>query len=176
MADRKYNNKTAFYQAKKYVAKIFAELHVVPEFTPLQHKTIESKPFEPKRAAEIYVDGEYIGVIGEFKNSVKNEFKLADYLAGFEIDLDLLLSKQNPSPKINLTKKEQRDLTVATDKTYGEVVEKITKTIKSHDLEAEILPISIYQADNSDQKSISVHLEFTKFDEKIMPILEDLQF
>lgn len=174
IAERKFNDKTAFYQAKKYVAKIFEELNIAVEFIPVKEKRAESCPFEPKRTAEILADGEYIGVVGEFKNSVRNEFKLAEYLASFEIDLDLTLAKMSTKNKIDFARKEARDLTIITKATYGETVAKIQKVLTENDLTAKITPVSVYQADNTDEKHISVHLEFGKFNEKIMEKLEKL--
>ena len=176
LAERKYNDKTAFYQAKKYVAKLLTEFNIEAEFVPMKHGGADAKPFEPKRSADILVDGEYIGVVGEFKNSVKAEFKLADYLAGFEINLDLMLAKKTDNYKIDLSKKEIRDLTVVTKKNYKEVTDKISEIVKKEGLEAKILPISVYKADISDDKHISVRLEFSKFDKAIMAKLENLQF
>ncbi len=174
IAERKYNDKTAFYQAKKYVAKIFEELQIKVEFLPMKSNTAESKPFEPKRSADIFVDGELIGVVGEFRNSVRNDFKLADYLAGFEIDLDLALEKQQKHKQIDFKKKEARDLTVVADLSYAEVVKKIQSVLDKYGIEAEITPVSVYQADNSNEKHISVHLEFDRFNEEIMSELEQI--
>ncbi len=174
IAERKYNNRTAFYQAKKYVAGVLEKFNISAEFLPIKEKRAESLPFEPKRTAEIFVDGEYLGVVGEFKNSIRNEFKLAEYLAGFEIDLDLVLEKMGHDKKIDLRKKEARDLTLVTKQSYAEVVNKIEKVLLENNLEAKIEPISVYQADNSEEKHVSLHLEFTEFDEKIMEKLEKL--
>ena len=174
IAERKYNDRTAFYQAKKYVAKIFEELQIPVEFLPMKSNAAETRPFEPKRSADIFAGGELIGVVGEFRNSVKNDFKLADYLAGFEIDLDLVLDKQTNRKEIDFKKKEARDLTVITELSYGEVVKKIQSILDKHGLTAEILPVSVYQADNTDEKHISVHLEFEKLDETIMTDLEQI--
>ncbi len=174
LADRKYNDKTAFYQAKKYAAKVFDELGINVQYVPLKQKIVEGLPFEPKRSAEIVMDGECIGVVGEFKNSVKAEFKLADYLAGFEINLDCILDNMNNHYSIDLRKREYRDLTLNSKKSYDEVVRDIENVLKEHEIEASITPVSIYQADNSDEKHISVRLGFVDFNEKIMNVLENL--
>ena len=175
LAERK-NNNTAYYKAKKYVEELLKELNIVVKFSPLKDNFAANKPFEPKRAAEIATeDGEIIGVVGEFKNSVRLEFKLAEYLAGFELDLDKILVKANDKKEIYIGKTEKRDLTVKTNDTYGVVVEKINKVLAKYNAKAEITPSSIYQPEGGAEKHISVHMEFRAgFDNKIMQELETL--
>ncbi len=173
LAERK-NNGTAFYKAKKYVAKLLEEFNILTEFLPLKSKEASALPFEPKRAAEIWIGEEYLGVVGEFKNSVRNEFKLLPYLAGFEIDMEKIL-KLSSNKKVKIVKeKEKRDLTIETEKKYGEVVEEVKKILAENDVKAKIFPLSIYQPEDG-KKRISMHLEFEqKIDDEIMQKLETL--
>lgn len=158
IAERK-NAGTAFYAAKKYVVELLKEFNVEPEFVPFEkvkksEKMAEQTPFEPKRSAEILVDGEYLGVIGEFKNSVRHEFKLAPYLAGFEIDLDMLMAKKTHEKKLDFRKLKHEDITIETDKTYAEVLEEL----KAKYPEAKITPGVIYQAEGQTTKKMTFHL------------------
>lgn len=175
LAERK-NNNTAYYKAKKYVEELLKELNIVVKFSSLKDNFAVNKPFEPRRAAEIVTeDGEIVGVVGEFKNSVRLEFKLAEYLAGFELDLDKILTKANDKKEIYIGKTEKRDLTIETNDTYGVVVEKIDKVLAKYNAKAEITPSSIYQPEGGAEKHISVHIEFRDgFDNKIMQELETL--
>ncbi len=174
IAERK-NNQTAFYAAKKYVNELLKRFGLEVEYLPLTTKDMEVKPFEPKRTAEIVTkDGEYLGIVGEFKNSVRQEFKLGVYLAGFEIDLDLLMKKKAVQKKIDFSKKEVRDLTVVTSESYQKVVEKIEQKLAENGLSAEIEPLTIYQPDDLNEKHVSVRLRFSDFNAEIMPILENL--
>ncbi len=116
----------------------------------------ERAPFEPKRSAEILVDGEYLGVIGEFKNSVRHEFKLAPYLAGFEIDLDVLMAKKTHERKLEFRKLKHEDVTIETDKTYAEVLAEL----KAKYPEAKIMPGVIYQAEGQTAKKMTFHLAY----------------
>ena len=156
VAERK-NNETAFYKAKKYVEELFRELNIKVEYLPLKTKEALARPFEEKRAAEIRLNDEeksLIGVVGEFKNSVRNEFKLAEYLAGFEVDLDLALQKMSKGRKLRFNKSKVEDLTVTTSKTYAETL----KEVKEEYPDAEIEPLSIYQADGQEAKNISFRI------------------
>jgi phenylalanyl-tRNA synthetase beta chain len=173
LAERKTQG-TAYYKAKYYVEELLESLNINFEIKKLEKDLPESKPFEKKRAAEIIVDGELIGIVGEFKNSVKRNFKLADYLAGFEFDFDKLVELAKPVKEINLNPiVDKRDLTVETNKTYGEIIAKIEETLAKNEISAKISPLAIYQPEEI--KHISVHLEFEqKIDDKIVQQLEKI--
>ena len=153
VAERK-NRETAFYKAKKYVDKLLTEFGITTEYKPLKNITTEARPFEKKRSAEIYANGEYIGVVGEFKNSVRNEFKLASYLAGFEIDLVTLLRQMSHKKRFKMKSHKHEDLTVTTDKTYAEALKEVEKQYPG----AEITPGVIYQAEGQETKNITFHI------------------
>ncbi|MBR3115652.1 phenylalanine--tRNA ligase subunit beta [Candidatus Saccharibacteria bacterium] len=155
LAERK-NNETAFYKAKKYAAKLLQELNIPVEFVPKQSKLEAGEPFEPVRTADIMVGGQCIGVVGEFKNSVRNEFKLAPYLAGFEIvDIDTLLTNMSDVRKIKFGSYKTEDLTVTTEKSYAETL----KEVQAKYPEAEIMPLSIYQALGQKTKNLSFRIK-----------------
>ncbi len=154
VAERK-NNETAYYKAKLYVAELLKELNIAPEFVPLKNIDTMSCSFEPKRTAEVWVDDERVGVVGEFKNSVKHEFKLADYLAGFELDLDLISKHASQKREIKFGSKKKEDVTITTDKTYDEVL----KELKEKYPDAVITPGVIYQANGQKTRNITFHIE-----------------
>ena len=173
LAERK-NSETPYYKAKLYVEQLLKELGLTPSFLPLKKKGAPALPFEPKRAAEIWVEKECIGVVGEFKKSVQHNFKLADYLAGFEIDLGSILEKYHGLAKVKVERIIKRDLTVVTSQTYAEVVSQIEEILKRADLAARITAGTIYQPEGEDKKHMTLHLSFTKFDKAIMEKLEKL--
>ncbi len=156
VAERK-NAETAFYKAKLYVAELMRELNVKPEFLPRKYDDGAWQPFEPKRSADIFVNGECVGVVGEFKNSVKHEFKLAPYVAGFEIvNLEKILENASEKKVINFGKKKKEDVTVTTDMTYAEVL----KELQVKYPEAEITPGGVYQAPGQRTKNLTFHIEY----------------
>ena len=154
VAERK-NIETAFYKAKKYANKLLSELNILVDYVPLKMKEAMAKPFEEKRAAEIRVGDKCIGVVGEFKNSVRNEFKLAPYLAGFEIDLDCVLELLLLKKQIYVGKRTYEDLTVTTEKTYAET----RKDVQEKYPEAVITPGTIYQKVGQKSKNMTFHIE-----------------
>ena len=157
VAERK-NKNTAFYKAKKYAEQLLKELNISAEFLPIKTKNTEAQPFEPKRTAEIMENGEYIGVVGEFKNSVRNEFKLAPYLAGFEIDLNLVMKYATTKKEIKFQEMKHEDLTVTTDKTYVEALKEVVKQYP----DAVIMPGTIYQAEGQTDKNMTFHIATAK--------------
>ena len=88
---------------------------------------------------------------------VKHNFKLADYVAGFEIDLDVLIELEAPK-KVNncFDIRDKQDVTITTKNTYAEVL----KEVREKYPEAEISPVGIYQPEGSDEKNVTFHLEF----------------
>ena len=155
VAERK-NSQTAFYKAKLYAEQLLRELNISADFVPFKGEMAEGRPFEPKRTAEILVNGEHVGIVGEFKNSVKHEFKLAEYVAGFEMNLDLVLEQGSHLPKIKFGERKKEDVTITTDKTYAEVLRELQDKYP----EAIITPGVIYQAPGQHTKNMTFHIEF----------------
>ena len=156
LAERKTTG-TAYYRAKRFAEELLKKLNISAQFLPVKNKDAESLPFETKRAAEVWSGNQYLGVIGEFKNSVRRNFKLAEYLAGFEFDMDTLLALRSMKKISNdFEVKDKQDLTVETTKKYDEVLAEVQNKYP----EAVVTPVSIYQPDNSEMKNITFHLEF----------------
>ena len=156
LAERKTMG-TAYYKAKRFTEEMFSKLNIPVRFLPIRDESAEKLPFETRRAAEVWSGDNYLGVMGEFKNSVKRNFKLNNYLAGFEYDMSMILKLQSikkPSGKFEV--KDKQDLTIETTKTYAEVYAEVTEKYP----DAVVTPVSIYQPDNSDVKNITLHLEF----------------
>ena len=175
IAERKGTG-TAYYKAKRYVNELLKELNVEVDYVPLNDGDAVAGPFEPKRSAEIVLgDGQRVGVVGEFKKSVLRDFKLADYAAGYEINLDIILLNLGKKSNIYFGKTEKRDLTVDTDGTYAELVNKIKKVLEKNNVVADIIPSSIYSPNGAINKKVSVHLVFhQEIDEKLMQELENI--
>ena len=146
----------AYYKAKYYAEKLLETFNIAAEFLPIKEKTPMSLPFEEKRAAEIWVSGKKLGVVGEFKNSVRRNFKLADYLAGFEMDMDLILELR-ATRKINadFEAREKLDETVTTKENYAKTLAKICAKYPG----AKVMPVGIYQPEGVETKNITFHIE-----------------
>ncbi|MBR3353074.1 phenylalanine--tRNA ligase subunit beta [Candidatus Saccharibacteria bacterium] len=155
VAERKGSG-TAFYKAKKYLARLLEEFNIKADYLPLDGTmAADELPFESKRSARVFVNGERIGVVGEFKNSVRNEFKLAPYLAGYEIDLESILKYATRKKKITFTDYLSQDLTVTTSDTYDAILKKVQADYPN----GVITPGTIYQAEGQKDKNITFHIE-----------------
>ena len=155
VAERKGSG-AAFYKAKKYLARLLEEFNIKADYLPLDGTmAADELPFESKRSARVFVNGERIGVVGEFKNSVRNEFKLAPYLAGYEIDLESILKYATRKKKITLTDYLSQDLTVTTSDTYDTILKKVQADYPN----GVITPGTIYQAEGQKDKNITFHIE-----------------
>lgn len=147
----------AYYAAKNYAVKLLEELNISAKFLPLKAKGALALPFEPKRAAEIWVNDTCIGVVGEFKNLVRRNFKLAEYLAGLEIDMaEMLRFSGRKVVSSNFAIRDKQDITITTRKDYADTLAEVAV---AHP-DAEITPVGIYQADGAEDKNITFHLEF----------------
>ena len=158
IAERKTTG-AAYYKAKFYAEKLLEELNISVKFLPIKSKMAEVLPFEKKRAAEVWAGDRLIGVVGEFKNSVRQNFKLAEYLAGFELDFDAI--NELAGVKVvntNFEIESQIDETVTTNKTYAEVLAEMVKKYP----DTEITPVGIYQPEGAEKKNITFHIEKRK--------------
>ncbi len=156
LAERKGTG-DAYYKAKMYMEELLEEFNISVEFLPLKSGEAPALPFEPKRAAEIRVNDKCIGVVGEFKNSVKRNFKLMDYLAGFEIDMETILDLANKKQvHASFEIRDKQDITIITSKNYASVLKDLQEKYK----DAEITPVGIYQPEGATEKNLTFHLEF----------------
>lgn len=155
VAERK-NTETSYYKAKLYLVKLLKEFNITAEFRPMQSKEAETLPFEPRRSADVLVNGELVGVVGEFRQSVKHDFKLADYLAGFEINLELIMKFADTKKQIDYREKKREDLTITTDRSYAETLAMVAEKHPG----ATITPGLIYQAEGQTTKNMTFHLEY----------------
>ena len=156
VAERK-NNGTAYYKAKKYVDKLLSRFNIEVDYLPMvESEEAEAKPFEPKRSAKIVTkDGEYLGVVGEFKNSVRNDFKLAPYLAGFElVSLEKILLLAKAKKTIEIEDGKTEDLTITTKESYADTLREVVEKYPG----AMIEPLSIYQAKGQETRNISFRI------------------
>lgn len=94
---------TAFYDARKYLMHLTDALGITVQFETLDKEPNFPvvKPFDNKRSALVRVKGTdiYLGIIGEFKQSVRKQFKLPTHTAGFEIGLLELMGKASDSKR-----------------------------------------------------------------------------
>jgi phenylalanyl-tRNA synthetase beta chain len=91
-ADKLKKTGSAYYQARAYLEALVGHDHLT--FRPISPDMQEYpvvKPYDLQRSALVsQKDGEFLGIIGEFRPSVTEALKLPKYCAGFEVDTEAL--------------------------------------------------------------------------------------
>jgi phenylalanyl-tRNA synthetase beta chain len=100
---------------KRYVDQL---TNGTAEYLPLDSNDYPvAAPFQKGRSAVVSIDGEVLGVIGEFRPQVQKAFKLPHASAGFELDTVLLHTMVQPphyAPLSNFPSSSQ-DITLEVD-------------------------------------------------------------
>ncbi|HET8884499.1 MAG TPA: phenylalanine--tRNA ligase subunit beta [Candidatus Saccharimonadales bacterium] len=179
----------AFYQAKKileYMGKSLGlELVTVP-FTEQPHHAVTA-PFEWRRSAQVVdaASGVFIGIVGEYKKPVARNFKLPEYVAGFELGSEHLLEavqhRTNNYTPISRFPGTERDICfqVTTAVKYAQIVQAVQTVLDDTQLETAISPVDLYQPADGDTKNITIRIKLTAHDrtltgEEVAKIIEQV--
>lgn len=168
VARKKATAGAAYYFAKHYADLLFDKLNIQVVYEPLTEGDAISAPFEPRRSATVKtLDGELLGVVGEFKRSVQTAFKLPEYAAGFELDTAGLLqvvgaAKFNYQP-ISRYPGTERDICfqVSSDVNYQQVVDAAQTALDKVNLDTNLIPLDIYKPENDTVKNITLRISLT---------------
>lgn len=171
-ADKLKKPGAAYYEAQKYLQ----ELVGVPlAFRPVDEssqKYAVTKPYDPARAAMVSVKGgNYLGIIGEFRASVRQALKLPRYSAGFEIDttqLQHVIGGVNYAALPRFPKVTQ-DLTlkVAAGLTYQELADFLQSELnkaKPANTLLELSPLDIFQPEKARHKNVTFRLTIASYE------------
>lgn len=175
-ANHKYSG-SPYYQAQKYLEYLLTELGITFRFdSAVEHnpKLNVSKqafaPFEPQRSAIVRtIDGEFIGELGEFTLTAKNNLKLPEFVAGFELDVNQLLKLSRPRHYVAISRFPSTDqdisLQVANSVSYGEVYNCVWQVLgtakEAHGYSFQITPVDIYWPDEADHKNITLRVKLS---------------
>jgi len=179
VASSKKTAGAAYYEAKQYLDYIATSLGLEFTYEPLEEKAERpfpvTEPFEYRRSARVWDSKthERIGVIGEFKNSVKKAFKLPEHTAGFEIGPRALLKlttglgvSYQPLSKYPGT---ERDICfqVAQSVSYQQIVDVAQASLKVSKLLSSVEPVDIYQPEEGDTKNITIRIKLGSYDKTL---------
>ncbi len=183
-ASRKYAG-SAYYHAKQYLDSITSgQVH----YEPLESNEYPiTSSYQVDRSAMVSIDGQVLGVIGEYRSSVRKSLKLPKYCAGFELDTRLLLQHLKPAKYVQLPTfpKTQQDITfeVGADQSYEQLQDAIWKVITEAQEErgyhCTLGYRDIFQAEGSDRKRITFriwlsHHDRTLVTEEVNALLEKI--
>lgn len=166
----------AFYQVRAYLDYLAAQLGLSLMYQPITKPLAYPimKPYDPSRAALITVKGSKIvlGVIGEFTATTRQQLKLPDYTAGFEIGLQELtqaLPLARGYQPLSKFPKTSQDISLAVDPatSYQAVYDCLDKVLdvarNAHGYMTDLLPKDIYQSKDGRQKHVTLRVTLTHF-------------
>lgn len=167
----------AYYDAKRllsYVAEMFGvELEYRVMETDVHND--ESAPFDSKRSAAVYdkVSGGYIGIVGEYKTSVRKAFKLAGRTAGFELDARALQQAAVLAPHgyapLSRYPSSERDICfqVSQAVAYADIERTVHEALVGESTKIDVAPLDIYQPEMGDTKNVTLRFKLTPQDKTL---------
>lgn len=176
----------AYYTAKRYLELLTPDC----QYTPLDEFTVEHEifaqlvaTFEPTRSAVIMSDERFVGVVGEYRQSVAAGFKLPKFAAGFELFLSHLEQDvTNGYRPLSRFPSISQDISLKTanDVSYAALLDVISEVLGTSEGEVATVmsPVGIYQSeDDPSTKTTTFHIEFTNHektltDADIAPLME----
>lgn len=170
-ANKKPEEGAAFYRAKAMVEFMTKRLGLELVCEPLGEMSTSPvvAPFEAKRSAIVSdkASGRYVGIIGEYTGQAVHNFKLPEYAAGFELDietlLDLTYERLPHYTPLSRYPSVERDISlqVDVDRGFAEVEQAVLSALAAVGLAVTVVPVGIYQADGSDTKNVTFRLTFS---------------
>lgn len=163
----------AFYEAKRILKYMTDDLGISLKLESIIDGQMPEVaiPFEARRSAIVLTeDGDMLGIVGEYKKSVATSFKLPVYASGFELDshkLFMAASQHKPNYQpLSRYPGTERDICfkVAGDIKYASVVSAVETVLGQSELETNLQPVDIYQADGSQTKNITLRIGLTAND------------
>lgn len=170
-----------FFQAKTYLMGLLQSFGIDKSvsFQPLSEASFAdhqaqdqmAKPFDSARSAVIVQDGRIIGVVGEYRGSVKKALKLPKVCAGFELFSSALdaYAKASYIPLPRFPKIEQDIcLRIPADVTYQMLYDFVlaqTAAAQPENVYTTLTPVDIYQRqDDQSHKQVTLRFSIASYD------------
>ncbi len=186
-----------YYLAKEYLEKIFNKLHLFginynlvadsEEINLTPHIKNCLNLFEANTSAIVSYQGVNLGIVGEIKNEVKENFKLPYYTCGLEIDLNELSNLEIESKKYEKTSiypNFTQDLCFEIDLSinYIDIKNSIKNIINTDSLWGRVECLDIYKGKGVEEQSkrITFRITATNYnktldDKEIKSIVNNIQ-
>lgn len=166
----------AFYVARRYVDALAYDLGVPVTYQPFTDNPNDpiTDPYDLTRSARVIVDGQVIGVVGEFKPSVRKGFKLPLYCAGFSVSQRQLLQSRSSTAsryhELPRFPKIEQDICLRVSQStpfadLHDVVVSVLHDTKPDNTTCTVSPLDIYQPDEAaDYKQITFRIGLASFE------------
>jgi phenylalanyl-tRNA synthetase beta chain len=169
----------AYYRVQRLVMQLaqdlgIGELVLKPITEPLDYPV--TAPFDQARSAMVETPaGQFIGLVGELKQSVIKNFKLPAYTATATLDFDgihqaVSATQASYSPLSRFPKVSQDiSLKVGRDVSYKAVFQTVFDAVSSAEggIRTSLKPIAIYQPDSGETKTITLRLEVVSYEKTL---------
>ena len=178
-ASKKPNEGAPYYYMRSLVTQLAKDLGFTLKFVPadVAADTPFTAPFELSRSAVVTSrQGEYLGMIGELKQSILKGFKLPDYTAAMSLDLHGLINAHavagvNYVPLSRFPSVTQDiSLRVSVSTSYEDVFWIAYKSVlgaAGGGFDVVLSPLSIYQGDDKNSKTITLRAKVTNYDKTL---------
>ena len=182
-AAKKARASAPYYQAQRMAVRLLSSLGVQFELIPMATENDDGEelggvefevaaPFDRRRSAWILCGKERLGIVGEFKQAVRRNFKLPEYAAGFSIDFDQLLAQPRdeqayrPLSRFPSTSRDV-SLRAPRDVSYAELYHVVQAAVgeSAGDITVTIEPRAIFQPANDHSiKTTTFRLRMTHYE------------
>jgi phenylalanyl-tRNA synthetase beta chain len=165
----------AYYEAKRYADQLAEVLGVGFRYEPLADEPDypAAAPYDHARSARIYVGDKLIGLVGEYKASVRKGLKLPVATAGFEIGVspEFLVSTASRYVPLSRYPSVAQDITLKIPKntSYSEVLSVLSdELLGKPNMVADLQPLDIYQRDGDDaHKQLTFRLTIANYEKTL---------
>lgn len=159
----------AFYTAKVYVEEIAKKHGLQLDYQVLGEENYEiAKPYQPGRSALLIdrTSGGYVGIVGEFRASVRRAFKLPESTAGFELLLAPLLAlpqkrSYQPLAKFPGTTQDicfKLPLSMTYAALESAAQQQLSTTAEKQGYRAELSPVDIFHKEKAKSNNVTLRI------------------
>ena len=186
---RQEKDGAAYYYVRRLVTQLAVDLGFTLKLTPMTQASemAEALSFDVSRSAIVETrQGEYLGIVGELKQSVLSAFKLPTYTAAMSLDM-LALQSASEAQRVSYAPLSRypmssQDISLKTpvEVSYEQLFHTVWAAVteKASGIDMRISPVSIYRAEDiAATKTTTLHVEFTSYhetlkDDDIKPIMD----
>lgn len=182
-AAKKARASAPYYRVQRMAVRLLSSLGAQFELAPMATENDDGEglsgvefevaaPFDQRRSAWILCGKERLGIVGEFKQAVRRNFKLPEYAAGFSINFDRLLAQPRdeqayrPLSRFPSTSRDV-SLRAPRDVSYAELYHVVQAAVgeSAGDITVTIEPRAIFQPANDHSiKTTTFRLRMTHYE------------
>ena len=182
-AAKKARASAPYYRVQRMAVRLLNSLGVQFELIPMATENDDGEglsgvefevaaPFDQRRSAWILCGKKRLGIVGEFKQAVRRNFKLPEYAAGFSIDFDQLLAQPRDEQAyrpLSRFPSTSRDVSLRAphDVSYAELYHVVQAAVdeSAGDIIVTIEPRAIFQPANDHSiKTTTFRLRMTHYE------------